>query len=85
MQRKYKHLPRLKGCTPWIPRSTPPVRLGWYDCVAWFTSSAPSSVWRLYWDGYGFKTPIPMVVDYWCGQTLAAVRRAVKATKQGGT
>lgn len=86
MQRKYKNLPRPKrGCTPWIPRSVQPVRPGWYDCIAWFTSSAPSSIWRLYWDGKGFKVPIPLVVDYWRGQTLAAVRRATQAAKQGDT
>ena len=78
MQRKYKNLRRKKGCTPWISRGTPPVRPGWYDCIAWFTSSAPSSVWRLYWDGTGFQVPIPMNVDYWCGQTLAAVKRAAR-------
>lgn len=75
MHRKYKKLPpHTKGCTPWFPRYEPPVRPGWYECIAWFTSSAPSGLWALYWDGNGFRVPFPMVIDYWRGLTLKGLK-----------
>ena len=89
MQRKYKRLPRRKaGHTPWIDRTLPPIRHGEYECVVWFTSSAPSFIKKLYWDGRGFVVPFPMVVDYWRGLTKAAHRsaqRAQAAAKEGAT
>lgn len=80
--RKYKKLPARKaGHTPWFPITTKPVNPGVYECIAWFTSSAPSSIWDLEWDGKGFLVPIPMVVDYWRGLTAAGLKRA---QAQGG-
>ncbi len=83
MKRKYKSLPARKaGHSQWFKRSEPPVNPGEYECIAWFTSSAPSSIWRLQWDGHGFLTPIPMVVDYWRGLTRAGLKRAQAAAKE---
>lgn len=84
MQRKYKRLPKQEvGQTPWFARHEKPVRPGEYECIAWFTSSAPSSIWRLTWDGKGFICPIPMVVDYWRGLTNAGYEGALKVANAG--
>lgn len=81
MKRKYKKLPpHKKGHTPWFERHERPVRPGLYECLAWFTSSAPSGIWMLEWDGKGFRVPFPMVVDYWRGLTAKGLKQA----KQSG-
>lgn len=60
--------PDRRRRTPWFPRSTPPVRPGFYECGVRWTSAMPTlTLWVLEWDGKGFKVPMPMVVHQWRG------------------
>ena len=54
--------------TKWFNRSDKLVRHGYYECFCRIAGGA-FAIWRekLYWDGIGFKVPIPMMVLQWRG------------------
>jgi hypothetical protein len=53
--------------TPWFPRSINPVHPGTYECGVRISSSVPTMLWELEWDGRGFLVPFPMIVRQWRG------------------
>lgn len=57
-----------KGKTRWYPRSTHPVRLGTYECVARIIGGLYVKEF-LEWDGIGFRVDMPMSVVKWRGLT----------------
>ena len=71
----------MKGRTQWFPRHINPARVGEYECAVQITSSAPCILWRLHFDGLGFRVPAPMIVRQWRGLTKKAHDAALKDTK----
>jgi hypothetical protein len=69
-----------KGKTYWFPRRVEPVRKGEYECAVQISRSVRPLLWRLEWDGFGFKVPFPMVVLWWRGMTKGAHIDATKGT-----
>ena len=75
-----------KGKTKWFPRHIHPVRVGEYECVVQISRSMPLFLWRLEWDGVGFKVPFPMIVHRWRGRTRATpAPQPTKGADHAGT
>lgn len=66
--------------TKWFPRYIEPLRVGEYECAVRITTIAPLILWRLRWDGVGFRVPVPMRVVQWRGLTKEAHSAALKET-----